>query len=73
MCIVCFIFGLLSLPVIIRVLFSSCSEQNIYIIYKGNNNCFVFGQDKACCVGIYIRNSSKILHNTFLQLFGHSG
>ena len=42
-----FFFGLLSLPVIICVLFSSRSEQNIYIIYKGNDDCFVFGQDKS--------------------------
>ena len=47
MCIVSFIFSVLSLPVIICMLFSSWTEQNIYIIYKGNNNCFVFGQDKS--------------------------
>ena len=47
MYIVSFIFSLLLLPVIIRALFSSWTEQNIYIIYKGNNNCFLFGQDKS--------------------------
>ena len=69
MCIVSFIFGLFSLPVIIRVLFSSRSEQNIYII---KIIASYLAKTKACCIGIYIRNSSKIFHNTFLQLFGHS-
>ena len=42
-----FYFGPALTSVYKRVLFSSRSEQNIYVIYKGNNNCFVFGQDKS--------------------------
>ena len=73
MCIVSFIFGLLSLPVINGCCFHHEVSKIFILFTKGTIIASYLAKTKACCIGIYIRNSSKILHNTFLQLFGHSG
>ena len=70
MCIVCFISGLLSLPVT-NTCFHHVVSKIFILFTKGTIIASYLAKTKACCIGIYIRDSSKILHNTFLQLFGH--
>ena len=55
MCIVCFIFGLPSLPVLIRV-FHHVVSKIFILLTKGTIISSYLAKTKACCIGIYIRN-----------------